>query len=53
MGQSSVSNGFAETLKAPVDLIAVDKMVLEKAESINSTEKTKQVSVFFFILFYP
>jgi len=53
MGQPSASDGPAKTLEAPVDSIAVDKMVLEKAESTNSTEKTKQVSAFFFILFYP
>jgi len=53
MGQSSVSDGSAETSEAPIDSMAVDKMILKKAETRNSTVKTKQVIAFFFISFYP
>jgi len=53
MGQSSVSDGSAETSEAPVDSMAVDKIILKKAETRNSTVKTKQVIAFFFISFYP
>jgi len=37
----------AETSEAPVDSMAVDKMMLKKAETRNSTVKTKQVIAFF------
>ena len=33
--------------------MAVDKVMLKKAETRNSTVKTKQVIAFFFISFYP
>ena len=53
MGQSSVSDGFAETSEAPIDSMVVDKVRLKKAETRISTVKITQVIVFFFISFYP
>ena len=50
MGQLFVSNGSVETSEALVDLIKVDKMVLEKAEIRKTIDKNKQVITFFFIL---
>jgi hypothetical protein len=51
MGQSSVSDEAAETLEAPINSMAVDKMILKKAAR-NSTVRIKQVIAFFFISFY-
>jgi hypothetical protein len=48
MGQSST-----ETSEARADSVAVDKIVLEKAETRNSTTRTELMVAFLFILFSP
>lgn len=53
MGQSSVSDGLAETSEAQIDLMVVDKVTLKKTEARTSTVKIKQPIAFLFISFYP
>ena len=53
MGQSSVSCVLVGSSEAPMGSVAVDKVMLKKAEARIRIVKVRQPIVFLFISFYP